>query len=419
MNNYKNNNLNIKNILGSFLIVLSCFPYLSLIDTPFDTQPYALIFSIISIVIFSKSIFKYEFKIPLSYMLILLVLAYASVLTLFSDDLLNGARSYVGYISIAVITFATYLLYPYIKGKILLYISLFWLIIGIIQMLFDKTFGNFILPRLSTSDLRGVTSLATEPSYYAIMCIMFFILNDIFHARGDYSKKIYILVFILNFVQLIFSRTGLGFMLLIIYLMCLFVFQGDIKRKLKLFITSTLLLIMMTGLFTLSSDLQQTRLGIIIYRLFNSPSDLLFKDGSIADRFLHIVISHLSIIKNYGMGHGLGQWNDNALELSQSFGEFVHQVALVNITMSGRIMSGWGTAIFELGLIGFLLIVFYFRLMVNIYRKGSDNMKNTIGSFVAFYAVTLMAVPLSFPLIGVILGIMMYESLSNNMEELF
>jgi hypothetical protein len=399
--------INLNRLNSILLFFMVCFPYISLIDTPFDTQPYAVAFStliLILMLVYQKDVKIHKLLIPY-----LIVLAYALIMYLLNPNA-TGLRSLVGYASVCILAIAGFTCFKSVKTKHFISVVIVWFVFGVSQLLISKRLGAFLLPRLSTSEERGITSLAVEPSLYSVICIYFLILNDIFLARKSYSKKIHFSVSVLIIIQLLLSRTGVGFVLFFIYLISKMISQRNVVRIFQSFIGILSLFIIIVLLLLNVPDLKMTRLGSLVYLLFNNPSMLIFSDGSIIDRIVHIVVSHLSIFYSYGLGLGLGNWSIFAHSLVDHIGGFTSEIASIYMTTgSGRIMSGWGTAIFELGLIGVLFLGAFIYLMRLGYRRTSGEIKKVyLSSFITLYFLMLMAVPLSFPLFGYMIGVFVY-----------
>lgn len=407
--------LSVDSLLGIMLFVACCFPYISLIDTPFDTQPYAIILATLIIVLFY--LYKKDLGIPKMLLPFMLILAYSITLFLLAESISMGLRSIVGYASVPLIAWASFATFKYIKGKYFILVVVTWLLFGIVQLLIAKDFGSFILPRLSTSDTRGITSLATEPSFYAITCLFFFVLNDLFYSRKEYSKKTYLFVFALLCIQMLLSRAGVGIALFFVYLIAKMVSQGDIKRILKQTVVLISLSVVFFLLFTNIETLKFSRLGSLLTTALENPTTLLYTDGSISDRLVHIILSHLSLFYSYGLGLGLGNWSEYSWSIAHWIGGFPLELAKVNITEKGRIMSGWGTTIFELGFIGIFFLGAFVYIMYRGYRSGNKTLKRLyLSSFIIIYFIMLNAVPISYPLFGFLIGAFIYTQIENRKD---
>lgn len=392
------------NKVFSVIIFLFClFPYISFVDTPFDTQPYALIFSLLFL--FIIYIFD-DIKIPKLLIPFGIVLGYSIIMLYFSSDILKGIRNIVGYVSVFFLAIAGWSTFKNIRGKHFIFATVIWLVFGLVQTLIDKRFGGLLISSLRTSDARGVTSLATEPSLYAVICLFFFILNDIFFARGDYSKKIYLSTFLLITVQIFLARAGLGIVLFFIYLFSKMLMQINIFRMITWLFSMLTFGIFFVYLFSTLPSLQVTRLGILVQLFLKDPLSLFLEDASISDRMTHVIVSMVSLPFSYGIGFGLGNWGQFAPDIIPKLGWFIEEMAELNVGLGTKIMSGWGTAIFELGIFGLIFLLSFFYIMNQGIKKTKGNIKKVyISSMITIFFVMLMAIPLSFPLFGYIIGV--------------
>jgi hypothetical protein len=389
-------------VLGAMLFLLCTFPFISPINTPFDTQPYATAGALAAILLLTLS--RKRMLVPKQLLPFGLVLCFATVAWPLSPELMSGFRSLVGYLSVCAISLAAYVTFQSVKGKLLVYVVLVWLLFGLVQIVAHKAFGEFLLPRLSTSPARGVASLAVEPSYYSVMCVFFLLLNDIFLARKSYSRRTYLLVFGLTVVQIFFAQAALGIVLLFVYLAVRLITQGSLVRIFNGVALFTLIIATILLLFRYAPMLRDSRAGRLL-AVAEAKGDLyvLASDASVNDRLLHILASHSAIFRGNLLGLGLGNWNSYADELVAPFHGYV---PVVNVTSGGRIMSGWGAAIFELGLFGVLFLAAFVYVMYTGWRAADRSMKRIyISSAFTIYFVMLMAVPIAFPLFGYLLGV--------------
>ena len=399
--------------IGTFsniLLLLVLFPYLSLVQTPFDTQPFAVIFSIL---IFSILLIKKDndLSFPFPLWALFLIFLYALGIYFINSNYYYGMRSLAGYASVFFITFASYKTFKYINIKIY-FLSIFvWLFFGVVQLLFNKYFGSWLVPRMSTSVGRGVTSLAVEPSYYATVCIFALILNELFYRKVKYNRKVYYIVMFALVFQIIISFSGLGFLFLTVFffLKCisLIIFDRGIKRYQPLFY-SIIILLFIFLIFQYLPVLQHSRAGILLRRGLDDPITLLFTDQSAADRLSHILIPFYSLLYSKGIGLGLGTWGDYATLIVTSVGGRVEEITNVRFSTGGRIMSGWGTAIYEIGIIGVLFVLVFICIMLVGLSRNKEMKSVYFLSMATIGFIMLMAVPIAFPLFGYTLGAFLY-----------
>lgn len=406
----------VDSVLANGLMLLSLFPYVSPFPTPFDTQPYALIFAMATVFHFGcKSGFNH-LRVPFAIAMLGGVFVYASAMFSLGAKDIGAQRSLAGYLSIFVIAWAAFLAAPYLRPRVFLLVVYVWLLFGIAQVLVSRSLGAGLLTSMRTSDGRGVTSLAVEPSIYAIMCIFFLILNEYFYARGAYPSRTHIRVSLIVAVQLILAGSGVGFILAALYVLThLLVGRGwrQIGRSIAAGLIAGVLAYVM---FTQIDLLATSRVAVLIDRAISSPSTVALSDGSISDRTFHVVVSHASILQNGGFGYGLDSWREAALAAAPHQPEFIQRLMSVNVTYD-RAMSGWGSMIVELGWVGLVPLLSFFVVMRGTYRSASSGMRRCV--FVAtpvIYAAMLMAVSVSFPPFGLLLGMFARESYARAVE---
>ena len=150
------------------------FPFISLINTNTDLQPYALILSIIYLILLSCTS---GCTFPKKLGGILIVFIGATFVLLFSSVFINNffilIKAYASYLSIFVITFATYNILKMDGGlneRLVKVFIIIWLVIGLVQTFINRKFLLFIVPLLRTSTSRGVAGVFSEPSFYGYMC---------------------------------------------------------------------------------------------------------------------------------------------------------------------------------------------------------------------------------------------------------
>jgi len=407
------------NTFSNILLFLVLFPYLSLIRTPFDTLPFAVIFSIL---IFSIFLIKKDdnLSFPFPLWTLFLIFLYALGIYFINSDYYYGMRSLTGYASVFFITLASYNTFKYINVKNYIFSIYIWLFFGIAQLLFNKNFGRWLVPRMSTSVERGVTSLAVEPSYYATVCIFALILNELFYRNAKYNRKLYYILMCILVFQIIISFSGLGFLFLLVFFfskcISLIFFNRGIKRN-QIFFPSIIIPLFIIFLFLYLPALQNTRAGILLRSGLRGPTTLLFTDQSVADRVSHVLLSFYSLFYSYGIGLGLGTWGDYSNLLTASAGGRIEELANVWLSTGGRIMSGWGSVIYEIGIFGVLFVMVFLWIMFVGSRRNKEMKSVYFMSMLTIGFIMLMAVPIAFPLFGYTLGVFLYYAYRGKGQE--
>lgn len=349
--------LDISNILITLLILSSFFPFIQIIPIGTDSQPYALM---ISMIIFP---FYFNRKINLS-LFSLLIIAVFSIIILFISNIDFGSiRSLINYISLFIISYVTYKSLKFTNGlnyKIFKNIVYTWFTIGTIQTFIYSNFLSFLLPRGNSEDTiesgRGVVCLAPEPTFYGIICVLFIMLGYLNFKNTEGVKKLYTLLVIQIFI---YARSSLVIMIIFA---CLFIyafvsFITKKKNKIKIIFTILFLLFILFSIVdNFSEQISGIRIGKILTLMLENPDKLILLDDSINERFVHLFFPLYGLIENWGLPHGYSIYPDfmekcyNNPELNYLVTDYTLNN---NVT---RIMSGWGSILFELGIIGLLLL---------------------------------------------------------------
>lgn len=403
-----------KTLVSNLLFILVAFPYLAILPTGSDIQPYALLFAS-ALVIWAMVKFDRPLALPRPVWLMSLILLYAGLVYLTRSEPGAGLRSLAGYASVFVLTAAGYKTFRYLNTGVFLSSFSIWAVTGAVQFFYHKEFAKQILVRMSTSPGRGVTGLAVEPSYYAIMCMFFLFMNDTLYRRRRYEGWLYHAVNGVLYFQIFISFSGMGLVFFGLLFGAKIVGRLMQRAGLKHLVRSLVPAILLCGLVMLNvsaPSLKGTRSGRIVQRISSDPVATLFTDASISDRASHIVLSFYSLAFSHGLGLGLGTWSDRVDEIVVAAGGWVEKLAKSNplTVQGGRIMSGWGAAVYELGVVGLLYMALFLGLIIKIGRGPGDSAAKTgqVLDLSILFLMVLAAVPLATPFFGYILGMNFY-----------
>jgi hypothetical protein len=138
-----------------------------------------------------------------------------------------------------------------------------------------------------------------------------------------------------------------------------------------------------------------TRIVKLFLLLVENPVLLLTVDASVNERAFHIYFSFLGALEHYLLPRGYSAWAPYLEDAVARFGD------LTSGAMVGRIMSGYGSAFFELG---FMAVLIPGAITLGLYRfyQGDRKMFLVMAAFI--HTVLMTAIPLAFPLIGFIIG---------------
>ncbi len=155
----------------------------------------------------------------------------------------------------------------------------------------------------------------------------------------------------------------------------------------------------------------------ILQRLFDDPLQVFERDASVGERTAHVLLSGMSLWNSKGVGYGPGTWNDHALELRDSAPDWIQRMTVRKFDLGGRVMSGWGTAMFELGIVGLLFIATALIIMGKSVAASPRLAPVALLSAILVSATMIGAVPLALPAFGYIIGIHLWVAYGRHEDE--
>ena len=383
-----------KSLIANVFFLTVLFPFISLVRTPFDVQPYALLAALLLI---CGAVYSSQMKLPVVLWLLGVPALYAiGLLWLQGLPNLAGLRAVSGYLSVFAIAAATYIWARHLKIELFAFAVYTWLAVALIQLFIYRDFGIWILPRFSPGySYRGVASLATEPSHYAGLCFFFLLLNELFYSYRLYSKKQYLILAAILFLQILMSFSGLGLMLILIFIslkLCIMVVtRVSLKSLFRAFVT--LLFVFTTTALALRNDYLRSTRAVSLVRIVLDNPNLLLRDESLRNRWTEVRLPLVGFYRSHGTGFGLASWTPNVVALTSD------RNALVRFPRpsGGRIMSGWGTGLFELGVFGLGLIIVVSSVMIQGIHRDRSRRGLYLLILVSTHLALINPTPLAFP----------------------
>jgi len=384
--------INIGQILPFLVLFFSFFPYMTPVSFGTDIQPW----SILMVTTYSMSLFYngYRFQRIFIYLMIPMVISIS--LFYVGNNQFSSIRSIAGYFTIALTPFVFHFMlnkYYDLTVNFLKFAVITYLIIGLIQTVFDVNFLSFLLNRVSTFGGRGVTSLSPEPTKYGIVCLFLMLLFLTLDIKNK-SLFIYLLLF-----QILFIAKST---MVILFLLIFWLYYAIFKFNAKIFLLLIMALCIAMVIFvTLDSSHYDTRVLNLFNKVISDPGSLMY-DGSINARMADIYFPIMGFIDNFGMPNGFGAFsNYQATELLKQ------DIFLQNSMPSNRIMSFYGGILFELGVIGLLIPISYSIIILKAYKK---NIKNFLLFFFFLNTILFTGITASLPLVGFYIGALLYRS---------
>ena len=288
--------------------------------------------------------------------------------------------------------------------KRLLVFSIFlWLSLGLYQNYFDSYFLSEYISGGRTTAERGVFSFAPEPSYYGLTMVFYLLIS-----AKLLSKRTNIIVIPLIIFQIVFlSKSFLAIASLIIIIGYYIIFVQKMVLIMGLLSLNLFLLLRYWSDYILYN--YHSRYIKLLYMLIENPINLFKRDESGNDRIGHIFASFYGFLKDFGMPHGFS-----------SYPAFIEQYIKIldffsknNYFTSGRIMSFYGTCLFELGIIGLLIIIAINKIIIFCTACNKEQRWFWLASL---NSLLLLPIPLGSPLVGLVLATLIVTSKAQTRE---
>lgn len=376
----------------ALFIIFCFFPFLNVLRViPTDSQPNALLIAVPVVLLTS---FK---RIPLPFLLCFVVLLFSILISPLYGLGFNTFRSVITYISIFFIPLATYKLLKQYDGLpyYLLWLGVgAWFIVGFMQTYVAPEFGTFLLKRAITfaHQGRGVIGLSNEPSFYGAMCLLFMIIA----LLNFPMKKINLLLFLCLVQLLMFAKSSMALLTLIISLGVLVVTSLNIR----LFIGAGIVTLLAAGIIINTKESwENTRMYNLGNKLIDNPALFIAADQSVNARFINTLLPIKSLVDNNLKPGGYGQFMNyvNNLELSPEYEILLkYREALPSDGAKARIKSGFGAPFFELGGIGLLVPIAIFLAFSALLKEPKTRFAYILYNLLLFSAVVFNTATLGF-----------------------
>jgi hypothetical protein len=380
--------LNAFSLYAFFAIACIFFPYFRLVPTGSDLQPHFLAANALLLLVFGYVVrWRIELTVRLFYCWVMLL--YCVVLfTAYQHFDLRGLSPYV---TLVTVTLSGYVMWRHrmIRPAWIKWFIWTWFIVGAVQATVYRDFMTQVLSRATTTEHRGVVGLAPEPSFYATMCFFIFLYLRMAGAAGHYDRKTVRFYGWLLVAQVaLFAQSPVGLVMLTIYFAIRAVLTLDWRAIAFLIATPTILFIVGYYLFG------DSRVGQLIGLVVEEPSLLFLAEGSINDRVAHIFFSIYGFLGSFPLpfGHGTGQWRQFLETNVPQFPVFFW------VTEADRVMSGYGSLMFELGIVGLIMPV---MVLWSFLRQRDIELK-IVGLTIT--ATMFSAIPMAFPMFSLLFG---------------
>lgn len=366
-------------ILIYLFLITVFFPYIKFfnIGTNTDTQFYSTLLGIIIIIIYlisKRFIVNKKYIHVCSYIFLVIIICSIVDIKYNTFDIGDFIRGIYGYISIAIVPFASYIsIKILIRNKLERILKIFysiWIGIGILQIFNKNIFTGWRIRKVITSD-RGVISLANEPAYFVIILLMITLVLLIINYNKN--KKYIILTIIF---AIVLAQNAVGVVYSILLYLVFNIKNIDIKTLIKFVTILSIFIIVITIYMNIDKD---SRLTHLISQLILNPLDLILIDVSLNIRFAHIYISIKEFLCNFMMPHGVLAWGveyyNNVIANPMLFIEPLYRFQ----NLTNKIVSMNGALLYEIGIFAIPMYLFLYK----------SCKKMTIGKTIYIYIILL------------------------------
>ncbi|MNS43246.1 hypothetical protein D3C72_756420 [compost metagenome] len=192
----------------------------------------------------------------------------------------------------------------------------------------------------------------------------------------------------------------LGISLLIFASYCIFSIRTTIQQKMSILIAGAALIGTTSLIYgTLMTD---SRFYFLISKFFENPLIFILADNSVNERFIHVFFPIVGFIYNLGVPNGYDTFNE-FMKQAYSSG-FYDNLFHYYRDDYDRIMSGYGSALFELGAIGLIIPYVLYRNFRRLFINGNVY----IFLYIGLNAMLLNALPFSNALVAYLFGNIIY-----------
>jgi len=267
-----------------------------------------------------------------------------------------------------------------------------YLFVALVQLALDPQFLTQFLNRSSTTIQRGVVSLTPEPTFYGLVCLFFILALSV---DNIHTKSIKISMFQVLFL----AQASMVILFGMIYALYAALFKFRVSH---LFFIATASVLFATFAYEISSAYDFRAINLATNMMLSN--NIIESDASINDRVSAIFFSIKGFVDNFGLPNGFGVYDEYLIQQlpQQSFFWFV--------AVDDRIMSFYGSILFELGFFGLIVPVTY---SIIIFRAFRHNIKDMLVRMLFLNTILFTAIPLSFPFVGLYVGLLLHKIQEN------
>jgi hypothetical protein len=347
--------IGIRLVLEKLLLILSAFPFITLIKNGFDVQPY---FLVLLLLLSLREILRVKIVFKTHSFLYLIFYSHVAIglcWNLFQQ----------GYLSVSPMlgSFATLLIIPltlfYVGRRglinplpIITTVVIVYFLIGVLQLIVSRDLFSQFVSRGDTSELRGVFSLASEPYELSRLMIAMMLSGLIFYDNKLSRRAVQSIVLISIASIFFISQSPAGILALLSVI--ILIGTGSYRKILIILIMIFLFFYLILNYYDFIIP-KDTRIYEVV-NLFHNNYEIFLTLGGVAGRLLNLPHSlYVGIFETYGLGVGLGFSGDanKIFYYNYFFGDFAGDLPVV---LNPRAFGGVVGIFYEFGIFSLLFI---------------------------------------------------------------
>ena len=386
----KTNSKEIRYHFGLLALFFCLTPWASWGTNALDSQPFPLLFSMAYILIFGRCMIVSRAYMSVAFMSVTFLCVTAAQMNASAYQLVRASVNYIT-IPVVLIFYYDFAKRYSIPVVFIRRINYLWIAVGVLES-YSPDFTSWA-SALRTTPERGVTSLAPEPTFFAVYLI-FSSWLILISENYKPTRNSHFLIITNIFCIVVLAKSSMGIMFLIPFGLAWYSGRYGFSYNILPFALGVVLigLTAHSQLELISQLFDGTRVGTIAGNLDQaSINAIILSDASINVRLEHVVVPIQALVENSFLPHGFSGYEAASIPIINSYNGFWYSPGGDNI------MSWTGSFLFEMGFLG----VFYIAYLGYSCWNGRIN---RLVELLMLLVLLITAIPLAFSLVPLVLA---------------
>lgn len=385
---------------GLLALFFCLTPWASWGTNALDSQPFPLLFSVAYILMFGRCMFVPRAYMSVAFMSAIFLCVAAAQLNASAYQLVRASVNYIT-IPVVLIFYYDFAKRYSIPIAFIRRVNYLWIAVGVLES-YSPEFTSWASALRTTAE-RGVTSLAPEPTFFAVYLIFSSWL--ILISENYKPTRISCFLIVINiFCIVVLAKSSMGIMFLIPFGLVWYSGRYGFSYNILPFALGIVLIgfVVHSQLELISQLFDGTRVGTIAENLNQASIDaIILSDASINVRLEHVVVPIQAFKENGFLPHGFSGYEAASIPIINSYNGFFWYSP-----GGDNIMSWTGSFLFELGFLG----VFYIAFLGYSCWNGRIN---RLVELVTLLVLLITAIPLAFSLVPLVLATLRIKGLKS------